>query len=74
MAPDILISRQRIPMVDASTLEDRTRPVATSGSSALRLRYFQWPSWSAQWPSWSAAEDQDSSWHAAPSQARLGRR
>jgi hypothetical protein len=67
MTLNLSISRQRIPMVDASTLEDRTRPMATSGSSALRLRYFQWPSW-------SAAEDQDSSRHAAPSQARLGRR
>jgi len=67
MALDISISRQRIPMVDASTLEDRTRPMAATGSSALRLRYFQWPNW-------SAAENQVSSHRSAPSQARLGRR
>ena len=37
-------SRQRVPMLDASTLEDRTRP-ALGGTAGARLRLFSWPYW-----------------------------
>ena len=38
------VEPQRIPMLDASTLEDRTRPDAEpSPSVRLRLRYSGWP-------------------------------
>ncbi len=41
MATHLLPSRQRVPMLDADTLEDRTRP-ALDGSASWRLRYFRW--------------------------------
>ena len=44
MALQLTLSRQRVPMLDASTLEDRTRP-ALDGSAASRLRYFPWAHW-----------------------------
>lgn len=44
MAFELILSRQRVPMLDASTLEDRTRP-ALDGSAAARLRYFSWQHW-----------------------------
>ena len=44
MALHLLPSRQRVPMLDASTLEDRTRP-ALDGTVGARLRYFSWPRW-----------------------------
>ena len=38
------VSRQRVPMIDASTLEDRTRPeLDTSEPTRLRLRFYRWP-------------------------------
>ncbi len=66
MAVNIALSRQRIPMLDASTLEDRTRP-DLDGSMASRLRYMQWPSW-------SASVDRTPSHQRLSTQARLGRR
>ena len=47
MALHVSLNRQRVPMIDASTLEDRTRP-ANVGIDAIgaRLRYYQWPTWS----------------------------
>ena len=66
MAVNITLSRQRIPMLDATTLEDRTRP-DLDGSMASRLRY-------TQWPSWSASFDRMPSHQRMPTQARLGRR
>jgi hypothetical protein len=65
MVVNISLSRQRVPMLDASTLEDRTRP-ALDGSAASRLRYFSWPSW--------AAMDHTLTHQQMPTQARLGRR
>ncbi len=44
MVLHLTLSRQRVPMLDASTLEDRTRP-ALDGSAAARLRYFSWSHW-----------------------------
>ena len=41
MATNLLPSRQRVPMLAADTLEDRTRP-ALDGSASWRLRYFRW--------------------------------
>ncbi len=68
MALSINYSRQRVPMVDGSTLEDRTRPaLEDSGSIATRLRFYQWPSW-------SPGADRTPSHQALPTQARLGRR
>lgn len=67
MAPDMSISRQRVPMIDASILEGRTRPTGSSGSFAARLRYFQ------QLAS-SAGMDRLPSHQPLPTQARLGRR
>ena len=58
-------SRQRVPMLDASTLEDRTRP-ALDGSAAARLRYFSWPHW--------READFTPAHESCPTQARLGRR
>ncbi len=66
LAPHITFSRQRVPMIDASTLEGRTRP-ALDGSIASRVRYFSWPSW-------TALTDQPASTQPRPIQARLGRR
>jgi len=72
MSINISLSRQRVLMIDASTLEDRTRP-ALDGSIGSRLRYFSWPSW-------SNGSDR-SLWHQAasrqqtlPTQTRMGRR
>ena len=62
----ISISRQRVPMINASTLEDRTRP-ALDGSISSRLRYFSWPSW-------SDGRERIASDQALPTQARTGRR
>jgi hypothetical protein len=54
--------RQRVPMLSASTLEDRTRP-ALDGTAAARLRYFSWPHWH---------EDEFHPWHESrPTQVRL---
>jgi len=40
--------RQRVPMLDAATLDDRTRPALDDASLlATRLRIFAWPSRSA---------------------------
>jgi hypothetical protein len=65
---DITISRQRIPMVDALTLEDRTRPArARAGSVAARLRFNQWTSSATKTERVPAQQ-------AMPTQARLGRR
>lgn len=58
-------SRQRVPMLDASTLEDRTRP-ALDGTVAARLRYFSWPHWHEQ--EFMPVHDLRPTW------ARLGRR
>jgi hypothetical protein len=64
MTVNVSISRQRVPMLDASTLEDRTRP-ALDGSIAARLRYFSWPNW--------ASDAGHMTLHQArPTQARLG--
>ncbi len=68
MAISLTVSRQRIPMVDGSTLEDRTRPAVDGpGSIATRLRFYQWPSW-------SAGLERSPSQQTMPTQARLGRR
>jgi hypothetical protein len=67
MAINISISRQRIPMMDASILDDRTRPLEGSDAAATRLRYFGWPSWSGK-------TDRMPSHQAMPTEARLGRR
>ncbi|MEX1295509.1 MAG: hypothetical protein AB1Z67_04985 [Candidatus Limnocylindrales bacterium] len=65
MALQLTLGRQRVPMLDASTLEDRTRP-ALDGSAAARLRFFSWPHWH---------EEQHRPTHELrPTQARLGRR
>jgi hypothetical protein len=53
-------------MLDASTLEDRTRP-ALDGSVASRLRYFSWPHWRSM-------DEHVPSHQAMPTHARLGRR
>jgi hypothetical protein len=42
VAIDISISRQRIPMMDPSMLEDRTRPLDGSDPTASRFRYLRW--------------------------------
>jgi hypothetical protein len=43
VASNITFSRQRVPMVDSSTLDDRTRPALEDpGSTSARLRYSQW--------------------------------
>ena len=44
MALHLSLDRQRVPMLDASTLEDRTRPVLYDFAAA-RLRYFVSPNW-----------------------------
>ena len=62
----LTLSRQRVPMLDASTLEDRTRPVL-DGAVAARLRYFTW----MQWPPETRQLPQYESMVTA---ARLGRR
>ena len=67
VAINISISRQRIPMMDASILEDRTRPAESSDVAGLRLRYFRWPSWSSE-------AERTPSDRVLPTQARLGRR
>ncbi len=59
------LSRQRVPMLDASTLEDRTRP-ALDGSAASRLRYFPWPHW-------HSTDDRLPSPQVMPSRGRLRR-
>lgn len=66
MSINISLSRQRVPMVDASTLEDRTRPVL-DGSVGSRLRYFSWPSS-------LSATDRAPSHQPMPTRARMGRR
>ncbi len=65
MALQLTLSRQRVPMLDASTLEDRTRP-ALDGSAAARLRYFSWPHW--------RGADNAPAHELRPTQARLARR
>ena len=67
MAITLTPTRQRVPMINAATLEGRTRP-ALDGSAASRLRYFNWPTW-------AAAPDHGPDTHQPrPTQARLGRR
>lgn len=63
----ITTRRQRIPMIDATTLEDRTRPPLEEGWLAPRLRFYQWPSWSPE-------PDRAGPNERRPTQARLGRR
>ena len=47
MAVAISFSRQRVPMLDASTLDDRTRPVVEPASwMSRRLRILHWSGWS----------------------------
>ena len=65
MFATISLSRQRVPMINASTLEDRTRP-ALDGSIAARLRYFSWPTWSDR-------PDRAPSHQSMPTLARMGR-
>lgn len=60
-----IYGRQRVPMLSASTLEDRTRP-ALDGSVAARLRYFSWPHW--------RESDHSPVHESRPTQARLRRR
>jgi len=43
----LTFTHQRVPMLDASTLEDRTRP-ALDGSAEARLRYLSSPPWNAE--------------------------
>lgn len=65
MALHLIPGRQRVPMLSASTLEDRTRP-ALDGSASARLRYFSWPHWH---------EDEHQPAHEPwPTQVRLHRR
>jgi hypothetical protein len=65
---NVTMIRQRVPMLDASTLEDRTRPaVDDSGWLAARLGYLQWPSRSGR-------EERVSDYQVRTSDARLGRR
>ena len=59
-------SGQRVPMLSAAYLEDRTRP-ALDGSAASRLRYFRWPTW-------AAVASQQPVHELQPTQARMGRR
>ena len=66
MALHLTMSRQRVPMLDASTLEDRTRP-ALDGTAAARLRYFSWPHWRAK-------GEHAPSQQVMPTAARFGRR
>jgi hypothetical protein len=43
LADDGWISRQRVPIIKASTLEDRTRPATEASSLVMaRLRYIAW--------------------------------
>ena len=47
MAVAISFSRQRVPMIDASTLEGRTRPVVEPAAwMSKRLRILHWSGWS----------------------------
>jgi hypothetical protein len=64
----ITLSRQRVPMLDATTLEGRTRP-AVDGTDWVeaRLRYLSWPTWSFR-------PDRAPSFDISPNQARLGHR
>jgi hypothetical protein len=66
VAVNISVNRQRIPMIDASILNERTQP-APEGSMAARLRYFQWRGWTGQ-------TGRVPSHRVMPTQARLGRR
>ena len=67
VANSIALRRQRVPMVDSSTLDDRTRPAReVSGSIAARLRY-------SQWMSRSSGTERLASPPAAPGQASPGR-
>ena len=61
----LTLSRQRVPMLDASTLDDRTRPVL-DGSAAARLRYFTWWHWHA--------DTRHPPYESLSTAARLGRR
>ncbi len=55
-------------MIDASTLEDRTRPmVEPPGSTSARLRF-------APWMSWPTGKGVGVTHEAMPTQARLSRR
>jgi hypothetical protein len=67
VAIDISISRQRIPMMDPSILEDRTRPLDEAGSAASRLRYLRWFAL-------SGATDRARSEQAKSARTRLGSR
>jgi hypothetical protein len=65
VALHLMPDRQRVPMLSANKLEDRTRP-ALDGTAAARLRYFSWPHW-------HEAEYQPSH-EPWPTQVRLHRR
>ena len=55
-------------MVDAVTLEDRTRPASVGVDSVgARLRYYQWPTW-------SGSADRMPGRRVGLGEARLGRR
>jgi len=70
----ISITRQRVPMVDFATLEDRTRPpLEYEGSIAPRLRYFQWPTWSTELDGRSTRARRPTK-PSTSKQARMGRR
>jgi hypothetical protein len=62
----LTLERQRVPMLDASTLEDRTRPVLYR-LAAARLRYF----WS---PLSRIHHDRATNQQVMLSAAKLGRR
>jgi hypothetical protein len=58
LAVVVWFSRQRVPMLDASTLEDRTRPVVEPASwMSKRLRILHWSGWSQRVESSPASRD-----------------
>ena len=70
-----MMTQQRVPMLSAATLEDRTRP-ALDGTVAARLRYASWPSGAVRaWARRTAARVEVARPPmTGPAQARLGRR
>jgi len=72
----LTLTQQRVPMLSAATLEDRTRP-ALDGTIAARLRFASWPAGTVRaWARRTAAARVDVARAPVygPRQARLGRR
>ncbi len=72
----LTLTQQRVPMLSAAALEDRTRP-ALDGTIAARLRFAAWPSGTVRaWARRTAAARVEAARPpvTGPTQARLGRR